>query len=620
MKSEPLLANAMDVLGAVWGFDALRPIQAAAISAALAGQDCVAVLPTGGGKSLCYQLPPLVTGETTIVVSPLISLMKDQVDALRLLRVSAAGLHSGMSERERDEVMAEFAAGRLRLLYIAPERLLSSGFLGQAAALPFVTRVAIDEAHCVSHWGHDFRPEYRALAAVRERLPRVSVAAMTATATPRVREDIASQLRLRAPVVLVGDVDRANLTYRVMRRTTGDGQMVRVLMRHADEASIVYCISRKETERIAGVLSDRGIEAKAYHAGLTARARTRVQEAFCRERLNVVVATVAFGMGIDRSDVRCVLHAGLPKSIEAYQQETGRAGRDGLGAECVLLFGAGDVMKWTRLIERSNVEAGVDRAVTEAAIEQVAAMGRFAASGRCRHALLCEHFGQAYALDRCGACDVCLGERSVEPDSTVTAQKILSCVARCERASGVSFGAAYIADVLRGSRAAGVLERGHDRLSTHGVLAGLSKAEIVGHMQQLVEQGLLSRTDGDVPCVTLCEDSWAVLRGVRAVTLVSESSQALEAKPSSKAAAAGLSSEEAALFERLRVVRRELASERGVPPYVIFHDSVLCAVARQRPTRLSDLAVIAGIGESKRAQFGEAIVDAVRRAVDEGVV
>ena len=398
MMPHSLPGAALDILRRVWGFAEPRPLQAAAIRAALAGRDCLAVLPTGGGKSLCYQLPPLVSGDTTIVVSPLISLMKDQVDALRVLNVAAACLNSSMEAGAQEEVLNQLAAGQLRLLYIAPERLLSGGLLGVLAAYPFVTRVAIDEAHCVSSWGHDFRPEYRALGAVRDSLPRASLHAFTATATQRVREDIIRQLRLREPEEIVGDIDRPNLTYRVVPRTRADEQIAGVLGRHRDEASIVYCISRRETERVAEMLGSRGIEARAYHAGLSARDRTRVQERFACERLNVVVATVAFGMGIDRSNVRCVLHAALPKSIEAYQQETGRAGRDGLEAECVLLYSGGDVEKWSRLIEKSNAEAGVDRAITARLIEQVAMMGRFAAGGTCRHAALSAHFGQTYAF------------------------------------------------------------------------------------------------------------------------------------------------------------------------------------------------------------------------------
>ncbi len=604
MMPQPLPEVALDILRVVWGFAEPRPLQASAIRAALAGRDCLAVLPTGGGKSLCYQLPPLVSGDTTIVVSPLISLMKDQVDALRLLNVAAACLNSSMEAGQQQEVLDELAAGRLRLLYVAPERLLSGGLLGVLAAYPFVTRVAIDEAHCVSSWGHDFRPEYRALGVVRDSLPRASLHAFTATATQRVREDIIAQLRLRNAEVLVGDMDRPNLTYRIVPRTRADEQIAGVVDRHRDEASIVYCISRKETERVAEMLSSRGIEARAYHAGLSARERTRVQERFACERLNVVVATVAFGMGIDRSNVRCVLHAALPKSIEAYQQETGRAGRDGLEAECVLLYSGGDIEKWSRLIAKSNAQAGVDGAITARAIEQVEMMGRFAAGGTCRHAALCAHFGQTYPFPNCNTCDVCLNEMVVNEAPVVTAQKILSCVARCERASGVSFGTAHIVDVLRGSRGARVLDRGHDQLSTHGLLKDVPKAELAGYVHQLVDQGALARGSGDYPTVTLCAGSWEVLRGEKPVTLVS----AVRPAETGSNTPGG---PEAELFEALRAVRRTLASERGLPPFMIFHDSVLREIARRRPTKISDLAVIAGIGASKREQFGEQVIHCV---------
>jgi ATP-dependent DNA helicase RecQ len=325
-----------EILSRWWGFETLRPLQADAIRAALAGRDSLVVMPTGGGKSLCYQLPPLVSETTDVVVSPLVALMKDQVDALEAIGYPAAAIHSGLSADERRQIRDRLAAGELRLLFTAPERLVNSGLLDLLAQVG-VKRFAIDEAHCISQWGHDFRPEYRQLALLRERFPSASIHAFTATATPRVRDDIVNQLQLREPEVLVGIFDRPNLVYRVVPRTDRMAQTLQVLGRHAGEASIVYCISRKETERLAARLAAEGILARPYHAGLDTKERHKTQEAFSRETIDVVVATVAFGMGIDRSDVRLVLHTSLPKSLEAYQQETGRAGRDGLAAECVLL-------------------------------------------------------------------------------------------------------------------------------------------------------------------------------------------------------------------------------------------------------------------------------------------
>jgi ATP-dependent DNA helicase RecQ len=330
-------ARISDVLTRWWGFDRLRPLQAEAIAAALAGSDSLVVMPTGGGKSLCYQLPPLVGDTTDVVISPLVALMKDQVDALEAIGYPAAAIHGGMSQEERSQVRDRLAAGELRLLFTAPERLVNTGLLDLLARVG-VKRFAVDEAHCISHWGHDFRPEYRQLALLRDRFPSASIHAFTATATPRVRADIARQLNLRDPVELVGTFDRPNLVYRVVPRTDRIAQTLAILGRHRGEASIVYCISRKETEKLAARLAAEGLLARPYHAGLDAKERNRTQEAFTRETIDIVVATVAFGMGIDRSDVRLVLHTSLPKSLEAYQQETGRAGRDSLAAECVLLY------------------------------------------------------------------------------------------------------------------------------------------------------------------------------------------------------------------------------------------------------------------------------------------
>src|SRR5262245_62125295 len=354
--SSPTL-TVLEVIRRYWGFSQLRPLQAEAIDAALASRDSLVVLPTGGGKSLCYQVPPAVSGGTDVVISPLISLMKDQVDGLRECGYPAAAIYSGIDGSQRREIEQDLTAGKYRLLFVAPERAVTGWFAEMARRLD-VRRFAIDEAHCISHWGHDFRPEYRQLAALREKFPRASLHAFTATATPRVRDDIARQLGLREPAVLVGSFDRPNLTYRVLPQVDVYAQAIEVIRRHPDEAVIVYCISRKDTENVAETLKANGVAAEAYHAGLDPQTRHRVQDAFSAEKLNVVAATVAFGMGIDRSNVRCVLHTGMPKSIEHYQQETGLAGRDGLPSECVLLYSYGDAMKWESLFTKSTQEAG----------------------------------------------------------------------------------------------------------------------------------------------------------------------------------------------------------------------------------------------------------------------
>ena len=595
------------VLARWWGFDQLRPLQAEAIAAALDGHDSVVIMPTGGGKSLCYQLPPLVGETTDVVVSPLVALMKDQVDALEAIGYPAAALHSQMSQEERTNVRDRLAAGELRLLFTAPERLVNSGLLDLLARVG-VKRFAIDEAHCISQWGHDFRPEYRQLALLRDRFPAASVHAFTATATPRVRADIAAQLNLRSPRVLLGTFDRPNLCYRVVPRTDRITQTLTTLGRHRGEASIVYCISRKETEQLAARLAAEGILAKPYHAGLDPTKRRRTQEAFARETIDVVVATVAFGMGIDRSDVRLVLHTSLPKSLEAYQQETGRAGRDGLAAECVLLYSSADVFSWESLVRKSAGESDLDPDEQERLIagqlEHLHAMRRYAQAARCRHAALSEYFGQAYGAEPCGACDVCLGETESLPDSTVMAQKLISCVARV----GERFGVRHVCEVLRGAKTDGIIRHGHDRLSTFGLLAAIDQRTAENFVHQLLDQGLLDRSPGDRPVVLLNTLSWEVMRGQRPVVLLEPRSGRAKA---SKADADDWQGVDRDLFERLRSWRRRVAEARGKPAWTILDDKALRAIARDKPTSPAALLRVKGIGEKRLADFGEAILDLV---------
>ncbi len=596
-----------EVLSRWWGFDTLRPLQAEAIAAALAGRDSLVVMPTGGGKSLCYQVPPLVGDTTDVVVSPLVALMKDQVDALEAIGYPAAALHGGMSQEERAAVRDRLAAGEIRLLFTAPERLVNTGLLDLLARVG-VKRFAIDEAHCISQWGHDFRPEYRQLALLRDRFPTASIHAFTATATPRVRDDIARQLSLRDPATLIGTFDRPNLVYRVVPRADRAAQVLKILGRHRGEASIVYCISRKETERLAARLAAEGLLARPYHAGLDARQRHATQEAFAGETIDVVVATVAFGMGIDRSDVRLVLHTSLPKSLEAYQQETGRAGRDGLAAECVLLYSSADVFSWESLVRKSAAESELDAAEQEklcaSQVEHLHAMRRYAQAARCRHAALSEYFGQAYPAASCGACDVCLGETNSLPDATVTSQKILSCVARV----GERFGVRHVCEVLRGAKTEGVARHGHDRLSTFGLLADLDQRTAENLAHQLLDQGLLDRTPGDRPVVTLNEKSWEVLRGTREVVLLEP--RAGKAR-TTQADADDWEGVDRDLFERLRKWRRRVAEARGKPAWTILDDKALRAIAREKPPSPAALLRCKGIGEKRLADFGSAILDLV---------
>ena len=599
-----------------WGYETLRPLQAEAIACALAGRDSLTVLPTGGGKSLCYQIPPLLDTEIDVVVSPLISLMKDQVDGLRQSGYAAAALHSGMEAAARRAVQAALEARQVRLLFVSPERLVTDEFLAVLRGLS-VRRFAIDEAHCISHWGHDFRPEYRQLAILREHFPSASLHAFTATATPRVREDIVRQLCLRDAVLLVGRFDRPNLIYRVLPKTDMREQTAAAVARHAGEAVIVYCLSRRETESLAEWLKMRGVRAAHYHAGMESEERHRTQEAFADESLDVVVATVAFGMGIDRSNVRCVVHTSLPKSIEHYQQETGRAGRDGLEAECVLFYSAADVMRWRSILEKPRTDVGngtrketpaEDTAAVEAAreaqMELLKGMQRFCGSARCRHRALSEYFGQHYEDAHCGACDVCLDEVEEIGDGTVLAQKILSCVARVNQ----RFGVGHVVDVLLGAETEAIRRTGHDTLRVYGIVKDLSRQALMAAVFQLVDQGLLMRTEGDRPVLHLSDDSWAVLRGAQKVRLLRPRERLRKRTVRGEKALEGV---DEGLFAALRRWRQEEAQRCRLPAYVIFHDTTLVELARRRPRDLAALRGLPGIGERKLAQWGEAVCAAI---------
>ncbi len=589
-----------EAISRYWGFPSLRPLQESAIAAALRGRDSLTVLPTGGGKSLCYQVPPLLSDCTDVVVSPLISLMKDQVDGLKACGCAAAAIHSGMSAQERRDVEGDLTAGRLRLVFAAPERLLTDPFLRLLDRLQ-VCRFAIDEAHCISHWGHDFRPEYRRIAELRERFPKSSIHAFTATATQRVRKDIVQQLRLRDAVTLVGSFDRPNLIYRVVPRIDLEAQVLEAVRRHAGEAVIIYCLSRRDTEDLADFLREQKVSAAAYHAGLDAQLRRTVQDAFAAEKLDVVVATVAFGMGIDRSNVRCVAHACIPKSIEHYQQETGRAGRDSLPAECVLFYSASDVMRWESLIEKSAEEADRPQEVIASMSRLLQQMQHFCNVPRCRHRALVEYFGQQYPRENCEACDVCLAEAEEIKDSTTIARKILSCVARVEQ----RFGVGHVVDVLVGTSGERIRDLGHDKLSTFGLLAATPRRALKNLIYQLIDQDLLVRTADDKPVLKLNEASWEVMRGQRQVRLIQPKEESLTATSADQDGWAGV---DRGLFESLRALRRDVAERRSVPAFVIFSDNTLRHMARLRPSSLTGLSRLLGVGEQKLADFGAQFV------------
>jgi ATP-dependent DNA helicase RecQ len=586
-----------------WGFSELRPLQEQAIRAGLERRDSLVVMPTGGGKSLCYQVPAELEQRTDIVVSPLIALMKDQVDGLRECGYPAAAVYSGMEFRDVRTIEEQAAAGRYRLLFVAPERLLTPRFL-QLMERMRVRAFAIDEAHCISHWGHDFRPEYRQLAELKDRFPQASVHAYTATATERVRADIIEQLRLQDASVLVGTFDRPNLVYRIVPRVDAEGQALEVLRRHPNEAAIVYCISRKDAESMAESLQENGIRAACYHAGMDADERRKTQEAFASEQIDVVAATVAFGMGIDRSDVRSVIHAAMPKSIEHYQQETGRAGRDGLEAECVLLYSAADAMRWEMLMEKSAADFGAGADVATAMRSLLNQMRRFCTTVQCRHRVLSEYFGQPFLNEDCAACDVCLNELEGVADATVTAQKILSCVAR----TGQRFGAEHIVDVLVGANTERIRRWGHDEVTTYGLMKDADRKELTNMVYQLLDERLLDRTTDERPVLKLNDASWEVMRGRRAVKLLQAKTKVRKTQFDEES----WEGVDRGLFDSLRSLRRQVAEERSVPAYVVFSDATLREMARIRPGSPKALLNVRGVGERKLADIGPRFLEAIK--------
>jgi len=562
------------------------------------------VLPTGGGKSLCYQAPAAHLGRLAIVVSPLIALMKDQVDGLRQAGVPAAYLNSSQTPGERAEVFRGLGAGRYQLLYVAPERLVMDGFAERLArANPMF--LAVDEAHCISQWGHDFRPEYRQLRVLRERFPGLAVHAYTATATPPVRTDIIAELGLDNPVVLVGSFDRPNLVYRVRPRTDRLAQVLAAIARHPGQAGIVYCIRRAEVDELTAALARRGLKARRYHAGLSDEERRANQEAFVNERADIVVATVAFGMGIDRSNVRYVVHAGMPKSLEHYQQEAGRAGRDGLEAECLLLHSGSDYGLWKSVLGDPPPPG---------ALAKLGQMYAFCQDAVCRHKALVTYFGQPYDAASCGACDVCLAETVQGTGTAGISGKILNAAAELRG----SFGATHVADVLCGARTGRIAQLGHDRLTAYGSLRGEKRSTVRAWIDQLMAQGHLARSDDEYPTLSVTQAGHAVLRGETAAAPLTSvatpraASATTTGKSLPDAEAAGMPDQ--TVFEALRGLRRTVAEERGVPPYLIFSDAALRDMARARPMTLAEFREVKGVGDWKLETFGERFVAAVRQA------
>lgn len=597
--ADGLLGKAGETLRRVWGYESFRPLQQEAVTAALAGRDSLVVLPTGGGKSLCFQVPALCLDGLAVVVSPLISLMKDQVDALQACGVSAAFLNSTQGAEEQRHIAQQIRDGQLKLLYVAPERLLTDRMLDFLRGTP-LSLFAIDEAHCISDWGHDFRPEYRGLRTLKDRFPQIPVHAYTATAAEQVRKDIVKQLGLNDAEILVGSFDRPNLVYRMLPVDGRMQQILDVVSRHRGESGIVYCISRKEVERVTGALSHLGIQAVSYHAGMEEDARRRNQEAFIRDQADVVVATVAFGMGIDKPDVRYVVHAGMPKSIEHYQQESGRAGRDGLESECVLLYSAADLITWKKML--SSLEAPA----RDGSLRALNAMHNLCTSAVCRHRALSAYFGQQLPGDNCGACDVCLGEVDQADDPVTLGQMILSCVLRLDE----RFGADHTAKVLIGSSDQRVLQLGHDRLSTYGLLKEHALATVRGWIEQLLSQQYLVR-DGEHQTLRVTASGMRVLRRQATPALSRPMERKASAPRHTAADHQSWVGVDRGLFEHLKQVRLRLAQERKVPAYVIFGDATLRELAKVRPSTSDRLRLIRGIGQQKLQDFGETFLEAL---------
>ncbi len=575
------------------------------MEAVLGGRDSLLVLPTGGGKSLCFQAPAIASDGLAIVVSPLISLMKDQVDTLVGNGVAAACYNSSLPSDQKAEVARGVRDGRYRLLYVAPERLVGDGgdgFLNMLSSRP-ISFIAVDEAHCISQWGHDFRPEYRQLARLRDRWPAIGLHAYTATATGRVRRDIIAQLGLRNPAELVGSFDRPNLIYRVMARSAIKTQILEVLERHRGQAGIIYCSSRKEVDATAQWLQDTGWRARPYHAGMADEERHANQDAFLNEEIDLVVATVAFGMGIDRSDVRFVIHAGAPQSLEHYQQESGRAGRDGLEAECVLIASGADFLKWRVMLEKNGELSDARRALLRD-------IERYAASVGCQHKRLVGYFGEAFTKDDCGACDYCLGELETVADAVTVARKILSTVARV----GQRFGAAHVTNVLRGSDSEQVRSRGHHELSVFGLMQDATIDELRGYIDQLLAHGLLQQGGDEYPILQITADGLALLKDAGAspeLSLARQKRPDRRLQKRSRVETEGWEGVDRDLFEELRVLRLEIARRRRVPPYVIFHDTTLREIARSKPKTKDELRHVYGVGDRKAEDLGELVLGVV---------